>query len=320
MQKFGIDVSHWQGDFDFAKAKAEGVEFVIIKAGGGDSGLYRDSKFEKFYAAAKALGLQVGAYYYGDAKNTTEAEAEADHFVKLLAGKQYELPVYYDVEGRMLKAGKTELTNIAIAFMERVKAAGYMVGMYSSESAFNSEVEDARLTAYPHWIARWAKSAPKSKSGAVVGMWQFGGETNLLRSNKIAGVTCDQDYLFVDYFAEIRAAGLNGYSAQGGATPAPVPAPTPTPAPSQGPTYYVNRNYTLRVELNVRTGPGTGNRKKKHNELTPDGQRHDRDRDGALEAGTRVTCLEVARDGADIWIRCPSGWIAAYYKGQVYVA
>lgn len=313
MQKFGIDVSHWQGNFDFAKAKAEGVEFAIIKAGGGDSGLYKDSKFDKFYSAAKAQGFQVGAYYYGDAKTPEAAQAEADHFVKLLAGKQYELPVYYDVEGRMLQATKADLTAIVIAFVERVRAAGYLCGIYSSESAFNSEMDDSKLTAYPHWVARWAKSAPKPKSGAEVGMWQFGGETNLIRSNKIAGVTCDQDYLFVDYFAQIKAAGLNGYGSG-------QPVPEPTPAPSQGPTYYVNKNYTLRVELNVRTGPGTGNRKKKHNELTPDGQRHDRDRDGALEAGTRVTCLEVARDGADIWIRCPSGWIAAYYKGQVYVA
>ena len=319
MQKFGIDVSHWQGNFDFAKAKAEGVEFAIIKAGGGDSGLYKDSKFDKFYSAAKAQGFQVGAYYYGDAKTPEAAQAEADHFVKLLAGKQYELPVYYDVEGRMLQATKADLTAIVSAFVERVRAAGYLCGIYSSESAFNSEMDDSKLTAYPHWVARWAKSAPKPKSGAEVGMWQFGGETNLIRSNKIAGVTCDQDYLFVDYFAQIKAAGLNGYGS-GQPVPEPTPAPTPTPAPSQGPTYYVNRNYTLRVELNVRTGPGTGNRKKKHNELTPDGQRHDRDRDGALEAGTRVTCLEVARDGADIWIRCPSGWIAAYYKGRVYVA
>ena len=45
-QKFGIDVSHWQGDFNFARAKSnEGVEFAIIKAGGGDAGLYKYSKF-----------------------------------------------------------------------------------------------------------------------------------------------------------------------------------------------------------------------------------------------------------------------------------
>lgn len=46
-QKFGIDVSHWQGDFNFARAKSnEGVEFAIIKASGGDAELYKDSKFE----------------------------------------------------------------------------------------------------------------------------------------------------------------------------------------------------------------------------------------------------------------------------------
>ena len=49
-QKFGIDVSHWQGSFDFARAKSkEGVEFAIIKAGGADAGLYKDSQFEANY-------------------------------------------------------------------------------------------------------------------------------------------------------------------------------------------------------------------------------------------------------------------------------
>ena len=42
-QKFGIDVSHWQGSFDFARAKSkEGVEFAVIKAGGADAGLGGD--------------------------------------------------------------------------------------------------------------------------------------------------------------------------------------------------------------------------------------------------------------------------------------
>ena len=49
-QKFGIDVSHWQGSFDFARAKSkEGVEFAVIKAGGADAGLYKDSQFESNY-------------------------------------------------------------------------------------------------------------------------------------------------------------------------------------------------------------------------------------------------------------------------------
>ncbi len=315
MQKFGIDVSHWQGAFNFAQAKAEGALWAIIKAGGGDSGLYKDSKFETFYKAAKEQGLQVGSYFYGNAGTTAEAVKEAEHFIKLLDGKQFELPVYYDVEGAMLRTEKAALTDIVIAFLERMKAAGYLAGIYSSESPFNSQLEDARLAAYPHWVAKYSKTAPKLKSGNEVGIWQFGGEKNFLRDNKIAGVVCDQDYLYIDYFEQIKAAGVNGYSS----TAQPAPAPAPAPAVSV-PDFHRYGVYTLRVELNVRTGPGTGNRKKKHNELTVDGQRHDRDHDGALEPGTKVTCLEVARDGADIWIRCPSGWIAAYYQGKVYVS
>ena len=59
MKKFGIDISRWQGDFDFNKAVAEGVEFAIIKGGGGDAGLYTDAKFERNYREAKAKGLPV---------------------------------------------------------------------------------------------------------------------------------------------------------------------------------------------------------------------------------------------------------------------
>ena len=60
-QRFGIDVSRWQGSFDFARAKSkEGVEFAIIKAGGADSGLYKDSQFEANYKKCVECGLPKG--------------------------------------------------------------------------------------------------------------------------------------------------------------------------------------------------------------------------------------------------------------------
>ena len=86
------------------------------------------------------------------------------------------------------------LTEIVKAFCEIMESAGYRVGIYSSESFFNSEMNDGELTRYSHWVARWGKNKPAPKSGAEMQMWQFGGETNLIRSNKINGRTCDQDY------------------------------------------------------------------------------------------------------------------------------
>lgn len=221
-QKFGIDVSHWQGDFNFARAKSnEGVEFAIIKAGGGDAGLYKDSKFETNYKKCEGCGLPKGAYFYGNAKSVAEAKKEAEYFISILSGKKYEYPVFYDVEGRMITDNdRATLTEIVKAFCSTMEAAGYWVGIYSSESFFNSEMNDGELTRYSHWVARWGKSKPAPSSGAETQMWQFGGETNLIRSNKINGQTCDQDYCYVDYPAKIKAAGLNGYSKGGSSAPA----------------------------------------------------------------------------------------------------
>ena len=58
-QKFGIDVSHWQGDFNFARAKSnEGVEFAIIKAGGGDAGLIRIASLRPTIKSVKHVAFQ----------------------------------------------------------------------------------------------------------------------------------------------------------------------------------------------------------------------------------------------------------------------
>lgn len=221
-QKFGIDVSHWQGDFNFARAKSnEGVEFAIIKAGGGDAGLYKDSKFETNYKKCEDCDLPKGAYFYGNAKSVAEAKKEAEYFISILSGKKYEYPVFYDVEGRMITDNdRATLTEIVKAFCSTMEAAGYWVGIYSSESFFNSEMNDGELIRYSHWVARWGKSKPAPSSGAETQMWQFGGETNLIRSNKINGQTCDQDYCYVDYPAKIKAAGLNGYSKGDSSAPA----------------------------------------------------------------------------------------------------
>ena len=222
IKRFGIDVSHWQGDFDFARAKSkEGVEFAILKAGGGDAGLYKDSKIEANYKKCEECGLPKGAYFYGNAKSVAEAKKEAEYFISILSGKKYEYPVFYDVEGKMISDNnRATLTEIVKAFCSTMEAAGYWVGIYSSESFFNSEMDDGELIRYSHWVARWGKSKPAPTSGAETQMWQFGGETNLIRSNKINGQTCDQDYCYVDYPAKIKAAGLNGYSKGGNAAPA----------------------------------------------------------------------------------------------------
>lgn len=107
----------------------------------------------------------------------------------------------------------------------------------------------------------------------------------------------------------------------GNVTVKPTTAGSQTAASSgsTAPVYQVGKTYTLQVELKVRTGPGTKYAAKSHSQLTADGQKHDTDRDGALDKGTQVTCQQISKDGSDIWIKAPSGWLAAYYQGNVYI-
>lgn len=196
-QTFGIDIARYQKGMSLASAKAQGVQFVIIKAGGADAGYYRDSQFLQFYEQAKSVGLPHGAYYFGQAFSVEAAEKEAWHFIDLIKDTDIKT-VFYDVEAAMLNQGVQHLTDIVKRFCEVMTSSGYACGIYSSESSFNGRVYDSQLLPYLHWVAKWSRTAPTLKSGAQVALWQFGGETNLIRDNKICGIVTDQDYCYID--------------------------------------------------------------------------------------------------------------------------
>ena len=216
MQKFGIDVSRWQGDFDFNRAKSEGIEYAIIKCGGADAGLYQDGKFARNYEMCKSLGIPIGTYFFGHEMNLAEAETNAKYCLNLINGKQFEYPIYYDVEGAMLNLDKTLLNQIIQKFCSVIQSAGYFVGIYTSASPFKTKITDTRFT---HWVASYGKSKPTGI--AYTDIWQFGGgSVNYIRDTKVAGQPCDQDYCYRDFPSEIKAKGLNGF------------APSPQPKPS----------------------------------------------------------------------------------------
>lgn len=207
-KRYGIDVSRWQGaDFNFTKAKSEGVEFAIIKAGGGDDGLYQDRCWESNFKKAEAAGLFIGAYFFSHAMSVEEARKEANFFLTLLKGKKLSYPVFMDVEGDMVRRlNRIELTNVVNEFCSIVEAAGYWVGIYSSLSAFNTEMVDQSLLRYTHWIACWGpKTPPKAKSGAETQVWQ---ESS---SRIVAGRRTDTDYSYVDFPKWIKSKGLNNF-------------------------------------------------------------------------------------------------------------
>ena len=202
MRRFGIDISKWQKGFDFDKAKADGVEFVILRGAYSFSG---DSCFEDFYKTCKKKGIPVGVYHYSMAQTVQDAKNEARLMLSILKGKQFEYPIYLDVEDKtQAKLGKSALTSIIKTYCDTLEKAGYYVGIYSTYSYLNSYTNIAELRKYDKWIAQWYTHRSFTIDH---GMWQFGGETNYLRSNKVAGVVCDQDYAYKDYPTIMRKSG-----------------------------------------------------------------------------------------------------------------
>jgi GH25 family lysozyme M1 (1,4-beta-N-acetylmuramidase) len=201
----GIDVSKHNGVIDWQKVKAKGIDFAIIRAGYGKVISQKDPNFEKNYAGAKSAGIPVGAYWYSYALTPAEAEAEARVFLEAIAGKQFEFPVWFDVEEMsQLHTGKRNVSAIIRAFCGVMEAAGYWVGVYASRSAIQSYFEDDVQKRYSIWAAEWGASL--HYEGAA--MWQ--------RSDKgrVDGITgnVDLDTSYVDFPTAIKEAGKNGFT------------------------------------------------------------------------------------------------------------
>ena len=92
---------------------------------------------------------------------------------------------------------------------------------------------------------------------------------------------------------------------------------TPTPQPSQPDSGYSADTYEIIAsDLIVRKTPGGS--AVGHAGLTDDGKKHDKDNDGALDCGTRITVKEIYQNGNDIWGRCPSGWVCLKQGSNIY--
>lgn len=199
----GIDVSVWQGaSVDFDKVKADGVSFVIIRAGYGKS--VKDKYFESNYKKAKDAGLKVGAYWYSYATTVNDGVTEAKAFLDAISGKQFEYPVYYDIEEKdILNKGTAFCSELSTKFCDTMEHAGYFAGIYTSRSYLANFSEEVR-TKYTLWVAEWSSRC--SYDGRY-GMWQYSSNRNVKGVNG----RVDMNVSYEDFESTIKKAGLNGY-------------------------------------------------------------------------------------------------------------
>jgi len=196
----GVDVSKWDEDNDWATA-SQSVYFAIMRAGYGFGHI--DSYYEENYKNAKANGVKVGAYWYSYASSVSDAVQEANYFVEALKGKQFEWPVYYDIEEKSIfEAGIA--SDIAKAFCNILEANKFFCGIYSSTYFFDTYFDDEVKTRYTIWLAHWDVEVPTYKGKYDV--WQYG-------SGSIPGIgdDADVDKGYLDFEPIMKKNGLNGF-------------------------------------------------------------------------------------------------------------
>lgn len=178
-----IDVSEWQGDIDWAKAKADGVEGVIIRLGYGE-GNNADKKAQRNISECKRLGIPFGIYWYSYADTPSIAKEEGTDVVAKL--KQFGVnpsdlayPVYYDLEkwtweGHQPPTDPNVYNNIVNNWYSALQSAGYKnLGVYSYTSYLQGPLKHANIYAKTAWVAQYGArmgfdSFPTNSRG-----WQY---------------------------------------------------------------------------------------------------------------------------------------------------
>lgn len=217
MELKGIDLSKHNGTVDWDRIKASGkVDFAIIRTGfGRNAPSQRDIQFERNYAGAKRVGIPIGAYHYSYALSPEQAEWEADFVLDILKGKQFEFPIYYDIEEKTQAGLSMDLCGkMVTAFCSKLEKANYWVGLYSYDSFFKYNVADDLEARYAMWVARTPTPdngvnivKPTMASRYQMHQWTWKGSVDG------SSAETDMNICTVDYPTLIKKAKKNGYGA-----------------------------------------------------------------------------------------------------------
>lgn len=163
----GIDVSKYQGEIDWEKVKNDGIDYAILRLGYrgyGTGKMVLDETYEDNLEAAEEVGMDLGVYYFTQAITPEEAVEEAEMVLEYIKGHRITYPVIVDIEDVPAEEARTagltrdEVTDILIAFCDRIQQEGYTPMIYANTKWLVSKMDLARLTDYDKWLAQYYRT------------------------------------------------------------------------------------------------------------------------------------------------------------------
>lgn len=204
----GIDVSYHNGTLDWSIIKAAGVDFAILRAAyrgyGTEGTLVRDAKFAEYMQGAMSQGIPVGAYIYSQAITTAEAVQEANYILNIVRGYSLDLPIVFDYEFAGVKTGrldsawssgklnKSKMTDIALAFCDTIKNAGYDAMVYANKTFLSKNLDHEVIenAGYDVWLAHYTTNTNYTGDYKI---WQY---TSSGRIPGIEGKRFDCNFMY----------------------------------------------------------------------------------------------------------------------------
>ncbi|MBR5774583.1 MAG: discoidin domain-containing protein, partial [Clostridia bacterium] len=270
----GIDISYFQvggnslayNMIDFAKLKAAGCEYVILRAGDTNLSGYIDPSFIQLYKNAKAAGMPVGVYYFSRATTYAGSQAEAEWLINIMKqnNMQFEYPIYIDIETEAQGAlSSSAADQLCLGWCETMEKAGYYPGIYSGTYVMYNKITSAVTNYYDLWIASYGTVDPagphwdyNTKDMASKGytMWQYScfnlnSSNNYVYTQGIYTSTAqttpvtnlDLDVCYKDYPTIMKTYGYNGFASSVETGPENIVAGKEyTTTGTEGENYYAN--------------------------------------------------------------------------------
>ena len=211
--KRGIDLSKHQGTIDFAKAKENGIDFVMLRVAsrGYETGnITIDDKFVEYCTGAMTAGLPIGVYMFSQAITDVEAVEEANYAIAASLNYNVTYPVacYLDEvdadHNRTKKLTNQDRTAIVKKFCDTVISYGKKPIICASRDYMISKLDLPELEGYDFWI-RNNVEVKENEEGVQelsysnypykYSMWQYSDKGSV---EGISG-TVNLDFCFVDY-------------------------------------------------------------------------------------------------------------------------
>ena len=209
ISRTGIDVSYHQGDVDWTKVAADGIDFVIMRVGyrGYESGVLNvDGRFHEYVKGALDAGLDVGVYFFSQAVNSEEAIEEANFVMEQIRGYDITFPVIFDwyfMDDENARTHGIEpytVTECAAAFCDTVADGGYRPMVYSSRRFALLKLNMSKLADFDFWFAEYKDGHNEPSYPYNFQIWQYASDG---RVDGIEGEV-DMNICFADYGREER--------------------------------------------------------------------------------------------------------------------